>query len=160
MRTLILAALAAATTLSGVALPAAANAQSRYDQRVERPGDRHVERRGEWRRDEARRLDRRDDRRYARDHRWGRNDWRDYRTQNRRLYARGGWQAPFRYSTFRVGGRIAPSYYGTRYVIADPWRYRLPPVRPGQHWVRHYDDVLLVDQRRGRVVDVIRGFYW
>ncbi|MCC2977533.1 RcnB family protein [Sphingomonas sp. PL-96] len=151
MRTLILAALAAATTLSGVANPAAASAQSRYDPRFERPGDRHVERRGEWRRD---------DRRYARDHRWGRNDWRDYRTQNRRLYARGGWQAPFRYSTFRAGGRIAPSYYGTRYVIADPWRYRLPPVRPGQRWVRHYDDVLLVDQRRGRVVDVIRGFYW
>jgi hypothetical protein len=27
-------------------------------------------------------------------------------------------------------------------------------------WVRFYDDLLLVDVRRGYVVDVIRNVYW
>lgn len=56
--------------------------------------------------------------------------------------------------------RIGFGYFGPRYVIAQPWRYHLP--RPGynQQWVRHYNDVLLVDVRRGFVVDVIRGFYF
>ena len=58
-----------------------------------------------------------------------------------------------------AGLRIAPSYYGTRYVIADPWRYRLPQPGWGRTWVRHYNDVILVDTRRGVVIDVIRGFY-
>lgn len=152
MRSLILAALAAATALSGIALPAAADAQSRYEHRQDRRGD--------WRRGDHRRMDRHEVRRYGRDHRWGRDDWRGYRDHNRRLYARGNWRAPFRYNRFGVGARIAPGFYGPRYVIADPWRYRLPPARRGLQWVRHYDDVLLVDRRRGRVVQVVRGFYW
>lgn len=42
----------------------------------------------------------------------------------------------------------------------DYGRYRLP--RPGynQRWVRHYNDVLLIDTRRGYVIDVIRNLYW
>lgn len=91
---------------------------------------------------------------------WGRNDWSAYRNQNRSLYARGNWNAPFRYQTFRPGVRIAPNFYGTRYVIADPWRYRLPAARANARWVRHYNDVLLVDYRRGTVLDVLRNFYW
>ncbi|MBA4048111.1 MAG: hypothetical protein C0476_06165 [Sphingomonas sp.] len=90
---------------------------------------------------------------------WGRDDWRAYRAGHPALYARGGWGAPFRYTAFRPGIRIAPVYYGPRYVIVDPWRYRLPPVRGYQQWVRHYDDVVLVDTRRGLVVDVYRGFW-
>lgn len=95
-----------------------------------------------------------------RDRRWARDDWRGYRNQNRALYARGQWRAPFRYNQWRPGARIAPSYYAQRYWINDPWRYRLPPARPNTRWVRHYNDVLLVDYRRGTVLDVIRNFYW
>ena len=73
---------------------------------------------------------------------------------------RGQWRAPFRYYSFRDGARIAPQYYGSRYFISDPWRYRLPPAGYGQRWVRHYDDMLLVDTRRGYVVRVIRNFFW
>lgn len=160
MRILILAALAATTAFSGIAAPVAASAQARYDQRDHRPGPHADPRRGSGRHDVRHGNGRHDGARYARNHRWGGNDWRGYRDQNRRLYARGNWNAPFRYTSFSVGGRIAPTYYGGRYVISDPWRYRLPPVRPGQRWVRHYDDVLLVEPRRGRVIQVIRGFYW
>ena len=101
----------------------------------------------------------REDRRDARRD-WGRNDWRGYRDSNRAIYRGAGWNAPFRYQAFRPGVRISTNYYAPRYVISDFGRYRLP--RPGfnQRWVRHYNDVVLVDVRSGRAVDVIRGFYW
>lgn len=173
MRKLISAALLAATALSPL-LPAAAQAQSRAELRRDREDIREERReldrayrRGDPRDIREERRDLRDARREYRDDlrdrdrdRWGRDDWRGYRDRNRAVYARGGWQAPFRYRTFRPGVRIAPAYYGTRYVIADPWRYHLPPARRATRWVRHYDDVLLIDYRRGIVLDVLRNFYW
>ena len=91
---------------------------------------------------------------------WGRNDWRGYRDSNRNLYRGYGWQSPNRYQSFRPGVRIGGGYYQPRYYINDYGRYRLP--RPGynQRWVRHYNDVLLIDVRSGYVRDVIRNFYW
>ena len=94
-----------------------------------------------------------------RNHRWGSNDWSNYRRSNPRLYSGAGWRAPFRYTRFGVGARIAPSYYGSSYWIRDPWMYRLPVAGYGTRWIRHYNDVVLVDYRRGRVVRVIPGFY-
>lgn len=168
MRTLVITAL-----LGTIALPGVAAAQSpgelrrdrqdiRHEQRdlqdAYRYGDRHDVR--EQRRDlrdahQEYREDLRD-----RDRQWARDDWRAWRNTNRALYARGSWNAPFRYQVFRPGVRIAPSFYGTRYVVVDPWRYHLPPARAYTRWVRHYNDVLLIDYRRGVVVDVIRNFYW
>ena len=161
------------TLMAATALPTAAVAQSnrevresrrdlREEQRELQDARRHGDRRDvrEERRDvrEARqelREDRRD-----RDRRWGRNDWSSWRNQNRALYSRGNWRAPFRYNAFRPGLRIGAGYYGPRYYIVDPWRYRLPQAGYNQRWVRHYNDVLLVDTRRGVVIDVIRNFYW
>ncbi len=168
MRILITTAL-----LAAVALPAAAQAQSygdrpdvQQDHRDDR-GDGRYDHRDD-RRDEHRdgrddHRDYRDDRRDDggdRDRQYGHDDWRGYRDQRRDLYARGNWNAPFRYNAFRPGARIAPAYYGDRFVIADPWRYHLPRARAYTRWVRHYNDVLLVDYRRGYVVDVIRNFYF
>lgn len=168
MQKLVLTALVAA-----MAMPAAAQAQSQAEVRHDRrelqqqqyeldraraTGDRHDIR--EERRDvrDARQELREDVN--DRNRRWARNDWQRYRDSNRAYFARGHWNAPFRYNNFRVGVRIAPVYYGSRYYIADPWRYHLPPAGFGQRWVRHYNDVLLVDVRRGRVIDVIRNFYY
>ena len=165
MRTLITTAL-----LAAVALPAAAQAQSDYDlhrdHREMRQDRRELDRdidRGDYRAARDDRSDLRDDRRDFRDdrdRRFAHDDWRAYRDRRRDLYARGNWNAPFRYSAFRPGTRIEPVYYGPRYVIADPWRYHLPPARPYTRWVRHYNDVLLIDYRRGVVVDVLRNFYF
>ncbi|VVS97565.1 conserved exported hypothetical protein [Sphingomonas sp. EC-HK361] len=168
MRTLMTVALLAAT-----ALPSVANAQSARELRHDRQDIRQEQRDLNQARRYGTQRDVRDQRRDVRDarqeyredlrdrnHRWGRNDWQGWRNQNRALYARGNWRAPFRYTTFRPGVRIQSFYYGPRYVIADPWRYRLPIARPGTRWVRHYNDVILVDYRRGYVVDVIRNFYW
>ena len=168
MRTYILSALIAA-----VALPGMASAQSqrevndsRRELRQEQRDLRQAYRSGDRREIRDQRSDVRDARRELRedrrdrDRKWGRDDWRGYRNSNRNVYARGNWNAPFRYTQFRSGIRIAPNYYGSRYYINDPWRYRLPTPGYNQRWVRHYNDVLLVDVRRGIVVDVIRSFYW
>ncbi|MBK5265182.1 MAG: RcnB family protein [Alphaproteobacteria bacterium] len=155
MRKVILAALMAATIL-----PAAAMAQTRelandrQDIRQEQRGLRQAQRYGDKR---DIRNERRDVREAKQEYR---EDWRDYRKDNRKFYARGQWHSSFRYHAFRPGVRIAPGYYASRYVIANPGRYRLPPARGINRWVRHYDDVLLVNMRTGYVVDVIRNFYW
>lgn len=173
MKKFITAALLAAVAMPAVALPTAASAQSnrelrrdRQDIREERRELRDAQRRGDHRDIREERRDVRDARREYRedlrdrDRSWRENDWRDHRGRNRGLYARGNWRAPFRYQNFRPGLRIGASFYGSAYRINDPWRYHLP--RPGynQVWVRHYNDLLLVDSRRGVVIRVIRGFYW
>lgn len=166
MRKLMTLGLIAATLM-----PAAASAQSwgeiRRDQRDLRQEQRELDRAyrsgNPYRIQEERRdvrQARQELREDYRDRAWGRDDWRDWRRDHRDIYARGRWDAPFRYQAFRPGVRIAPGYWGGRYYIADPWRYHLPPARPWQRWVRHYDDVLLIDTRRGVVVDVYRGFFF
>lgn len=149
MRNIVNALLLSAVVVPGVALTVPAAAQSREELRRDRRDIR------DERRDlhEAR-QEYREDLRGARG-----GDWRQWREGHRELYARGTWRAPFRYQAFGRGARIDPRFYGSRYVIANPGRYRLPVARGSMRWVRHYDDVLLVDQRRGVVVDVIRGFY-
>ncbi|WP_448660197.1 RcnB family protein [Sphingomonas sp. CJ99] len=174
MRKPMLMLLMAAVAMPVIAMPSAAQAQvrelrrDRQDVREERRELRQAYRRGnpreirEERRDlrrETRDL-RQTQRRVDRNRAWGNNDWRDYRARNRGVYARGNWNAPFRYNRWSNGGRIAPAYYGQRYWIANPGRYRLPPARGAVRYVRHYDDVLLVDTRRGRVIQVYNNFFW
>lgn len=167
MRKLIITALMAATLI-----PVAAQAQSndelrhdRQDIRKEQRDVRDARRTGDPRQIRDQRGDVRDARQeyredlHDRDRAWARNDWRGWRDHNPNFYARGAWRAPFRYTAFRPGLRISAGYFGPRYIIADPWRYHLPRAAYGQQWIRHYDDVILVDTRRGVVIDVIRGFY-
>lgn len=167
MRNLIILGLMAAAVL-----PSAASAQSRgevrHDRRElreEKQELRHARRYGDRRDVREERRDVREAREELgedlRDYRrWNRNNWRDWRTSNRGTFSRGYWRSPYRYQRFQPGWRISSGYYGGHHMIQDPWRYRLPPVRGAYRWVRHYDDVLLVDMRRGMVVDVMRGFFW
>lgn len=172
MKKIITAALLAAVAVPTVAIPTA-SAQSqrelrrdRQDIREEQRELRQAQRYGsprdvrEERRDvrEARQEYREDLR--DRNRAWRNDDWRAHRTAYRGLYARGNWRAPFAYNRFGPGVRIAAPYYGPRYVIADPWRYHLPRPARFQSWVRHYNDVLLVDTRRGVVIRTIPSFYW
>lgn len=173
MRKIVMTALIAAVAMPSVALPTAASAQSnreirrdRQELREERRELRDAQRYGDRRDVREERRDVRDARRELREdirdrnRRWGDNDWRDWRGRNRGLYARGSWRAPFRYHRFRPGVRIGHNYFAPRYYINDPWRYRLPPAGRYTRWVRHYDDVLLIDTRRGVVIRVIPGFFW
>jgi len=173
MKKLITAALLAAVAMPAAVAPTVASAQSNRELRRDRQD---INKQQRQLRDARQRGDRRDIREQRRDVRharqeyredlrdrdraWGANDWQNWRGRNRGAFSRGNWRAPFRYQTFRPGVRIGVGFYGAQYRIADPWRYHLP--RPGynQVWVRHYNDLLLVDTRRGIVIRVINNFYW
>jgi hypothetical protein len=137
-----------------------AAAVDRYrDQR--RADQRRYDRRDHDRRDYERRDDRRD---WNRDWRSDRRyDYRDHRRSHRSTYRLGRYYAPYRdyrYRRLNIGFSIGSLFYGNRYWINDPYQYRLPPAYYPYRWVRYYDDALLVDTRRGRVVDVIYGVFW
>jgi Ni/Co efflux regulator RcnB len=89
-----------------------------------------------------------------------REDWRDYRQKNRKVFQGSRFNAPFRYRTFNNGVAIGSSYYAPRYRISNYSTYRLPQPGRYQTYVRHYNDVLLVNTRTGRVIRAYRGFYW
>lgn len=156
MRKIIMLGLLAATVMPGIA-QAQSYREARDSQREvreERRDLRQAERYGDRRDVRDARGDLRDARQESRE------DWRDYRRTHRDVYRGGNWRAPFRYSQWNVGVQLRPAYYNSRYYINDPYRYRLP--RPGANlrWVRHYNDVLLVNVRTGRVMQVHRGFFW
>jgi len=149
MRKLIILGLMAATIIPGAAM-----AQSRAEVRDSARDLRYAQRHGN-------RHDVREARRDVRDARQElREDWRDYRKSHRDVYRGGNWRAPFRYSQWNTGSQLRPSYYAPRYYINDYQRYRLSRPGPNLRWVRHYNDVLLVNVRTGRVVQVNRGFFW
>ena len=89
-----------------------------------------------------------------------REDWRDYRQKNRNAFRGTRLNAPVRYRTFSDGVSIGSSYYAPRYRVSNYQNYRLPQPGRYQTYVRHYNDVLLVNTRTGRVVRAYRGFYW
>jgi Ni/Co efflux regulator RcnB len=152
----LITAAAVAATLS----PMAAQAQTRelqrdrQDVREERRELREAQRYGD-------RGDIREERGEYRDaKREYREDWRDYRDRNRNVFRGNRFNAPFRYRSFNSGVSIGTSYYAPRYRIGNYSTYRLPQPGRYQTYVRHYNDVLLVNTRTGRVVRAYRGFYW
>ncbi len=143
--------------IAAMMVPAMAQAQTREirddrrDVREERRELRHAQRyvdQGDVR--EERREYREDRREYRED----RRDWRhDRRYSN--------YRAPFRYQPFRVGATLRPNYYAPAYRPGWDRRWGVP--RAGRHltYVRHYNDLLLVNERNGRVVKVYRNhFRW
>jgi Ni/Co efflux regulator RcnB len=140
MRKLILLAALAAT-----ALPSAAIAQ-RHDYRHDR-------------------RDVRQDRREVRqDRRELRHDRRDLRRDRRDVRRHVAYVAPYRswrYRPVSVGYRLQSVFYSPRYYISDYGAYHLrPPHQRWLRWVRHGDDLLLVNIRTGRVLDVVHYRYW
>ena len=148
------------------------NRDSQIDRRYDRNNNDVVDRRYDRNRDgyrdqpvrrEARHYDRRqgqwneswrNDRRY---------DWRGHRNRYNSYYRPGRYYAPYRnqyYNRISIGFNLGGGYYGSRYWINDPWRYRLPSAYGSYRWVRYYDDVVLVDIRTGYVADVIHNFFW
>lgn len=157
MRMLFAALLAATLT------PAVAQAQTRElrdDRRdivQERRELRDARRHGDYR-------DVREERRDVREARQEyREDWRDWRRDNPRAFRRPAYAAPVRGWAYRpvyAGHRLPPAYWSPAYVIADPWRYRLPRAAGFTRWVRYGRDVLLIDTRGGIVRQAYRGFFY
>jgi Ni/Co efflux regulator RcnB len=157
MRKLILIGLMAAT-----ALPGMASAQS-GELRRDRQDVREQQRQLEDARMHGDRHDVREQREDVRDARKElREDWRDYRRDNRQAFKRPNYVGPrgYRYRPVTVGYRFQPAYYGSRYVISDPWRYRLPRAEANRRWIRYGNDAVLVNVRNGRVITVYNNFFW
>jgi Ni/Co efflux regulator RcnB len=104
------------------------------------------------------REERRDVRQARREYR---EDWRDYRNRYPDRYRGPAWVGPrgHHWRPVTVGYRFAPVFYERRYWV-DPYRYHLRPVRGYERWVRYGNDVLLIDIRNGRVLDVHNGFFF
>jgi hypothetical protein len=145
------------------------NRDGRLDRRLDRNDDERIDRRYDQNRNGQidRRYDRNNDNRVDRwTNNWrndSRYDWRGHRERYSSYYRPGRYYSPYRghnYSRISIGFSLGSGYYGSRYWINDPWQYRLPAAYGPYRWVRYYDDVLLVDLRSGRVVDVIRDFFW
>ncbi|HEX8486177.1 RcnB family protein [Sphingomonas sp.] len=167
MRKFIIAALAAT-----VIVPAAASAQSygevRQGQREVRQDRRQLDRavaRGDRGDIRDARQELREDRRELRE---DRRDFRQDRRGNYRddrggyAYRGGAYRGPqgYRYRPVAVGYRFAPSYYGRNYWVNDYANYQLARPRFGyQRWIRYGRDVVLVDTRSGRVVQVRNRFF-
>lgn len=152
-----------ASALAATLIPAAAMAQSygevRHDQREINHDRRQLQAARAW----GDRHDVRDARRELREDRQERReDWRDFRRAHPDTYRIGGYVGPragWRYRPVAVGYRFDPVFYGQRYWI-DPVRYHLRPVGADLRWVRYGNDVLLVNVRTGRVLEVNNGFFY
>lgn len=151
MRKMILIGLMAA-----IAVPAAAPAQSRQEIRHDR---RELQEERQELRDARRHGSERDVRREQRDVREARQELREDRADRRRSQ----YVAPYRdwrYNAVRPGYTLRPAFYGSRYVISDVGRFRLHPATRNQRWIRYGDDLLLVNIRNGRVLQVVHNRYW
>ncbi|MEZ5709485.1 MAG: RcnB family protein [Blastomonas sp.] len=151
-------------TAAPVLIPAAAQAQSRAELKRDRQDIRQEQRQLDRAVRSGDRRDIRDERRDVRDakreYREDLSDYRRHRASHSSDYRAPKFRASFKYRALRPGLRIPASYYGSRYQVADYWRYRLPRPAYGTVWVRHYNDVLLVNSRSGAIIRVIPNLFW
>ena len=141
--------------IAAMMVPAAAAAQTRQIQR-----DRQEVR--EERRDlnQARRSgDRRDVREERRDVRDARQDLRESRQDWRQDRRYSNYRAPYRYQRFSVGAQLRPNYYAQSHRLGYDRRWGVN--RPGRNltYVRHHNDLLLVNVRNGKVIRVYRNHF-
>ncbi len=150
MRKLIMMALMAAVAVPASAVQAQSRAEIRHDRREVREERQEL-------RDARRYGDRRDIRRERRDLRDARRELREDR-RDRRAYV-----PPYRGWSYRPvapGYQLRPGFYSSRYYITNPGNYRLRPAGRNLQWIRYGDDLLLVNVRSGRVVQVLHNRYW
>jgi Ni/Co efflux regulator RcnB len=157
MRKFIILGLMAATVLPGLASAQTGELRrDRQDIREEQQELQDARRHGD-------RDDVRDERRDVRDARQEyREDWREYRRNNREAFRRPAYIGPrgYAYRPVTVGHRFDRAYYGPRYIIANPWRYRLPQTTGNRRWIRYGNDAVLLNIRNGRVITVYNRFFY
>ena len=149
MRKLILLAALGSLVVPGTAM-AAQHRHHGHDRQVMRHDRREV---------------RQDRRELRRDRHELRQDRRQFRREVRRnvRHQRVVYVAPYRhwsYRPVRVGYRLQSPFYGSRYYINDYGMYRVRAPGHWQRWIRYGDDLLLVNVRTGRVLQVVHYNYW
>ncbi len=171
IRKLIFAGLAA-TTLAGPVLAQTSYGELRHDRREVRRD--RAELRGDIRRGDHReyredrrelgedRRELREDRRdFRRDHDWRSDRRTDWRWDGDRYRDRwSGYPRGYAYRPYGVGYAVPRGYWGSRYWIARPDYYRLPPPWAGTRWVRIGPDALLIRIGDGFVIRAVRGLWY
>ncbi|NIJ36547.1 Ni/Co efflux regulator RcnB [Sphingopyxis panaciterrae] len=147
----------AAGLIAAMMVPAMAQAQTReirkdrQELREDQRDLRNAQRRGDRGDIRDARHDVQDSRKDLRE---SQRDWRrDTRYQN--------YRAPFKYQQFRVGSTLRSNYYAPSYRPTWDSRWGVPRAGRNLTYVRHYNDLLLVNARNGKVVKVYRNhFNW
>jgi Ni/Co efflux regulator RcnB len=143
--------------IAAIAVPGAAQAQrhdqARHNQQVARQDRRTVR---------ANRQVVRSDRNTVRANRRVARADRNVARASRNV--RTAYVAPVRNWSYRpvsVGYRLQPSFYGSRYYINDYSMYHLQaPHSRWLRWIRYGNDLLLVNIRTGRVMNVVHYSGW
>jgi Ni/Co efflux regulator RcnB len=141
--------------MAAVVLPVTVQAQSRSEIRRDREDVREQ-------RDDLRDARQRGDRRDAREERGELKEARRELREDLQDRRRSQYVAPYRgwhYNAVRTGQRLRPAFYGSRYHIANPAHYRVRPAARNQRWIRYGNDLLLVNTRTGRVLQVAANRY-
>lgn len=143
--------------IAAMMIPAGVQAQTRQIER-----DRQDVRAAQRDLNQAQRYgDRRDVREAQRDVRDAQRDYRDSQRDWRRDNRYQNWRAPFRYQQFRAGTTLRSNYYAPSYRLNYDSRWGLPRAGKNQAYVRHYNDLLLVNTRSGKVIRVYNNhFRW
>ena len=148
MKKIVLLAAMAATVMPGAAIAQQHNARQ----------DRTEVRQGQYSATSDRHNPRTDRRNVSR------NTAQRYTGQrNTGQHTRSAYVAPVRNWSYRpvnVGYRLQPSFYGSRYYISDYSAYHLRAPSRWQQWIRYGNDLLLVNIRTGRVLQVIHYAGW
>jgi Ni/Co efflux regulator RcnB len=144
--------------IAALMVPGAALAQSRGEVRESRQDVREEQRELRQAQRYGDRGDVREERRDVRNARQElREDRRDWRQESRYQ----NYRAPFRYQQFRVGATLRSNYYAPAYRPSYDSRWGVPRAGRNLTYVRHYNDLLLVNERNGKVVRVYRNhFNW
>jgi Ni/Co efflux regulator RcnB len=80
--------------------------------------------------------------------------------EDRNDFARKHYVAPYdnwSYTSLTPGTQLRPRFYGANYIVSHPDAYALHRADRNQSWVRYGDDLVLVNTRSGRVVEVVSG---
>jgi Ni/Co efflux regulator RcnB len=94
-----------------------------------------------------------------------RHDVRHDNRQEARRHNRGwtAYAAPvrnWRYRPVTVGYQLPQSFFGSRYYVSNYTAYQVRAPGRNQRWIRYGDDLLLVNIRSGRVLQVLHNRYW
>jgi len=144
--------------IAALMVPGVASAQSQREMRESRQDLREEQR---DLRNAQRYGDRNDVRKAQRDVRDARQEYREDRRDWRQDKRYSNYRAPFKYQQFRVGSQLRPNYYSSSYRPSWDSRWGVPRAGRNLTYVRHYNDLLLVNERNGRVVKVYRNhFNW
>jgi Ni/Co efflux regulator RcnB len=80
--------------------------------------------------------------------------------EDRDDFARKHYVAPYgswSYTAHTPGATLRSRFYGSSYAVAHPDGYGLHKAMRNERWVRYGDDLVLVNVRSGRVLEVAAG---